>query len=161
MSVSLRKKKKGFIVILKLSKISHFSTIFTVFINSDTFNGSASLLMLNRPICVLLIPCSRFLIEKLTFTRLVKKFTVFYGTRRLITVFTGASHWSLSRARCLQFTPLHPISEKKKTILILSSNLRIGVSRGLFLPGFPTKILYDFSSLPCVLHVKCTCIYRY
>jgi len=29
-------------------------------------------------------------------TQLVKKFPAFYGTRRFITVFTTALHWSLS-----------------------------------------------------------------
>jgi hypothetical protein len=36
------------------------------------------------------------LFEKLTDTQLVKKFPGFYGTRRFITVFTRARHWSLS-----------------------------------------------------------------
>jgi len=36
------------------------------------------------------------LLEKLTVTQLVKKFSAFYGTRRFITVFTRARHWSLS-----------------------------------------------------------------
>jgi regulator of sirC expression with transglutaminase-like and TPR domain len=32
----------------------------------------------------------------LTVTQLVKKFPTFYGTQRLITMFTRAHHWSLS-----------------------------------------------------------------
>jgi len=42
----------------------------------------------------MLTPWSRVL-EKLTATQLVKKFPAFYGTRRFITVFTTARHWSL------------------------------------------------------------------
>jgi hypothetical protein len=44
----------------------------------------------------LFTPWSRVLLEKLTGFQLVKKFPVFYGTRRLITVVTGARHLSLS-----------------------------------------------------------------
>jgi hypothetical protein len=36
------------------------------------------------------------LLEKLQVAQLVKKFPVFYGTRRFITVFTTARHWDLS-----------------------------------------------------------------
>jgi hypothetical protein len=43
----------------------------------------------------ILIPWSTVL-EKLTVTQLLKKFTAFYGTRRFITVFTRSRHWSLS-----------------------------------------------------------------
>jgi hypothetical protein len=49
-------------------------------------------------------------LEKLTVTQLVKKFPALYGTRRFITVFTTAGHWSLSWARWIQCTPTHPAS---------------------------------------------------
>jgi hypothetical protein len=39
----------------------------------------------------------------------LKKFPAFYGTRRFITVFTRALHWSLSTARSIQSIPSHPI----------------------------------------------------
>jgi len=35
-------------------------------------------------------------LEKLIVTQLIKKFVAFCGTRRFITVFTRAHHWSLS-----------------------------------------------------------------
>jgi len=38
-------------------------------------------------------------LEKLIVTQLVKKFPAFYGRRMLITVFTRARHWSLSKFR--------------------------------------------------------------
>jgi hypothetical protein len=39
-----------------------------------------------------------------------------------------------------------------RSILILSSHLHLGLPSGFFPSGFPTKILHDFSSLPCVLY---------
>jgi len=45
---------------------------------------------------VQLTSCSRVLLEKLIVAQLVRKFPAFYGTRRFITVFTTARHWSLS-----------------------------------------------------------------
>jgi hypothetical protein len=56
----------------------------------------------------LLAPWSRFLLEKLTGLQLVKKFPVFYGTRRFITALTNAHHLSLSWAKSIQST--HPPS---------------------------------------------------
>jgi len=38
----------------------------------------------------------RRVFSKLTVTQLGKKFPAFYGTRRFITMFTRARHWSLS-----------------------------------------------------------------
>jgi hypothetical protein len=50
------------------------------------------------------------LLEKLPVVQLLKNYPVFYGTRRFITVFTRALHWSLSWARSIQSIPSHPIS---------------------------------------------------
>jgi hypothetical protein len=47
------------------------------------------------------------LLEKLPFVQPLKNFPAFYGTRRFITAFTRALHWSLSWARSIQ-SP-HPI----------------------------------------------------
>jgi hypothetical protein len=63
-----------------------------------------------------MIPQSRFLLEKLIVTQLIKKFLTFYATRRFITVFTRASHWSISWARWIQSTPSHRISLRSKLI---------------------------------------------
>jgi hypothetical protein len=49
----------------------------------------------------------KILLEKLTVTKLVKKFPTFYGTRSFITMFTAARHWFISLARWIQSTP-HP-----------------------------------------------------
>ena len=56
----------------------------------------------------LLIPWSRFLIEKLTVLQVVKKFPTFHGTRRFITAFTSFRHLSLSWASPIQSIYPHP-----------------------------------------------------
>jgi hypothetical protein len=68
-------------------------------------------------------------LEKLVVTQLVKKFPTFYETRRFITVFTRARHWSLSRARSTQSTLSHPTSLRS---ILISSHLRPCLPRGLF-----------------------------
>ena len=67
--------------------------------------------------------------------RLVKNFHAFYGTRMFITAFTSVRHLSLSWARSIQF--MSPHSSSWRSILI-SSHLRLGLTRGLFPSGFPT-----------------------
>jgi hypothetical protein len=59
-----------------------------------------------------LTPWSWALFEKSPVAQLLKSFQTFYGTRRFITVFARALHWSLSWARSIQSIPLHPISLK-------------------------------------------------
>jgi hypothetical protein len=61
-------------------------------------------------------------------------------------VFTRALHWSLSWAISIQSTPSHPIS--LRSILILSTYLRLGLPSGLFPSGFPTNILHAFLFAP-------------
>jgi len=51
------------------------------------------------------ITWSRVFPEKLRVVRLVKKYTTFYGTRRLITVFTRARHCPLPWAIWIQSSP--------------------------------------------------------
>jgi hypothetical protein len=64
-------------------------------------------------------------LEKLTGSRLVKKFPSFYGTRRFITAFTSPRHLSVSWARSIQSLPPH--SASWRYIVILSSHLRLGL----------------------------------
>jgi hypothetical protein len=74
-----------------------------------------------------------------------------YGTRRFNPVFTRALHWSLSWAISIQSTPSHSIS--LRSILILSTHLRLGLPSGLFPSGFPTNIPYAFLFVP----IRATC----
>jgi len=71
---------------------------------------------------------------------IVKKFPIFYGTRRFITAFTRVRHLSLTWARSIQSMTPNPTS--LRSILILSSNLHLVLPSGLFPSGHPTKTLY-------------------
>ena len=99
----------------------------------------------------LLTPCCRVLLEKLTGLQLVKKFPAHHGTRRFITAFTTVRHLSLSWARPIQSIYPHPTSWR--SILILSTYLRLGLPSGLLPSGFPTKTLYTPLSSP----IRATC----
>ena len=88
----------------------------------------------------LLTPWCRDLLEKLTGLQLVKKFPAFHETRRFITALTSVRHLSLSWASPIQ--SIYPHSTSSRSILILSTHLRLGLPSGIFPSGFPTKTLY-------------------
>ena len=99
----------------------------------------------------LLTPWCRVLLEKLTGLQLVKKFTAFHRTRRFITTITSVRQLSLSWASPIQSIYPHPTSWR--SVLILSTHLRLGLPSGLFPFGFPTKTLYTLLSSP----IRATC----
>ena len=92
----------------------------------------------------LLTPRCRVLLENLTGLQLVKKFPAFHVTRRFITALTSFRHLSLSWARPIQSIYPHPTSWR--SILILSTHLRLGLPSGLLHFGFLTKTLHTPSS---------------
>jgi len=83
----------------------------------------------------LLTPWCRVLVEKLTGLQLVKKFPAIHGTQRFITALTTVRHLSLSWASPIQYIYPHPTS--CRYILILSTDLRLGLPSGLIPSGFP------------------------
>ena len=86
---------------------------------------------------LLLTPWCRVLLENLTGLQLVKKFPAFHGTRKFITALTRVRHPSLSWASPIQSIYPHPTSWR--SILIISTHLRLGLPCGLLPSGFPSK----------------------
>ena len=99
----------------------------------------------------LLTPWCRVLREKLTGLQIVKKFPAFHGTGRFITSLTSVRHLSLSWASPIQSIYPHPTSWR--SILILSTHLRLGLPSGPLPSGFPTNTLYTPLSSP----IRATC----
>ena len=108
-------------------------------------------LMRNTYITYLLTPWCKVLLEKLTGLQLVKKFPSFHGTRKFIIALTSVRQLSLSWANPIQSIYPHPTSWR--SVLILSTHLRLGLPSGLFPSGFPSKIIYTSLSSP----IRATC----
>ena len=111
-----------------------------------SYNQIKSLILSWRIHIHLLAPWSTVLLEKLTDLQLVKKFPEFYRTRKFITAFTSARYLSLSWASPIQ--SIHPHSTSWRSILILSSHLRVGLPSGLFPSCFPHQNPVHASPLP-------------
>ena len=100
----------------------------------------------------LLTPWCRVHLGNLTGLQLVKKFPAFHGTRRFITALTSVRRLSLSWASPIQTIYPHPTSWR--SILILSTHLRLGLPSGLLPSGFSSKTLYTPSSHPYAPHAQ-------
>jgi len=87
----------------------------------------------------LLTPWCRVLLEKLTGLQWVKKFSAFHGTRRFITALTSVRHLSLSWASPTQSIYPHPTSWR--SVLILTTHLRLGLPSGLLSSVIPSQLL--------------------
>jgi hypothetical protein len=96
----------------------------------------------------LLTPWNTVLLEKLTGSQLVKKFPPFYGTWRFITA--SALHLSLSWASSIQSITPHLTS--LRSILILSSHLRLGLPVVSFTQVSPPKPYTRLLPPPTALH---------
>jgi len=77
----------------------------------------------------LLTPWCRVLLEKLTGLQLVKKFPSFHGNRMFITALTSVRHLYLSWVSPIQ--SIYPHHTSWRSVLILSTHLRLGLPSGL------------------------------
>ena len=112
---------------------------------------------IHLPTLYLLTPWCRVILEKLTGLQLVKKFPHFIQPEGSLSHSTSVSHSSLSWASPIQYIYPHPTSWR--SILILSTHLRLGLPSGLFPSGFHSKTLYTLLSSPvcakCIASTTC------
>ena len=116
---------------------------------NSTYSSERSLMLfvfsdLGSGVIYLLTPWCRVLLEQLTGLQLVKKFPAFHGTRRFITALTSLRHLSPSWASPIQ--SIYPHHTSWRSILILSTHLRLGLPIGLLPSGFPKTLYTPFSS---------------
>jgi hypothetical protein len=118
-------------------------------------NSGWSAILLRSWIAYFLNPCSRVLLEKLTGSAASQEIPRIFRTRRFLTVLTSARHLSLYWANSIQSPQPPPTS--CRSILILSSHLRLGLPNGLFPSGFPTRTLC--TPLPWCLPTRLQCVH--
>ena len=109
-------------------KTSYVSRVFRRL--SKCYQYTPSLAIPTEQLTYLLHRAESFLRSQLVL-QLIKKFPAFYGTPKFITVLTSARDLSLSWANSIQSPQALPTSSR--SILILSSHLRLGLPNGLFL----------------------------
>jgi len=122
----------------------------------DTWRQTKTITVLTH----LLTPWSGVLLEKLTGLQLVKKFPIFYGTRRFITAITSTRQVSLPWASLIQSILPHPTS--RRSILILSSHLRLGLPKWSLSLRFPHQNPEDASPKNnCATHKVCLRVWSF
>jgi len=126
-------------------------------LNTGSFALRSTLSPVLPTVTYLITPWCGVLLEKLTGLQLVKKFPAYHGTRRFITALTSVRHLSVSWASPIQSIYAHPTSWR--SILILSTQLRLGLPSGLLPSVFPTKTLYTPLSSPKIALCIFTSIY--
>jgi len=112
-------------------RFNHYKTVYFI-----TFTFVPSILILLTPWC-------RVLLEKLTGLQLVKKFPALHVTPRFITALTSVRHLSLSWTCPIQSIYPHPTSWR--SILILSTHLRLGLPIGFLPSGYLLTYLLTYS----------------
>jgi hypothetical protein len=90
------------------------------------------------------------LLQRSIVVRTLDSFPSFYGTPRFNTEFTRSLHLSLSWVRPIQSPSPH--STSTRSVLMLSTYLRLALPSGLFPSDFPTNNLYTFLFSAFVLH---------
>jgi hypothetical protein len=66
---------------------------------------------------------ARLLLEKLIVAQLFKKFSAYYGSRRFITVFTKARHWSKLKQEVLERTNLPTFLTLFKNVVCIKTSV--------------------------------------
>ena len=130
-----------------------FVFLFRATIITFTLNTHAQYLSLQiaRLLLLTYLLHGRVLLEKLTGSAASQEIPRIFGTRKFLTVPTSARHLSLSWANSIQSPQLPPASWR--SILILSSHLRLGLPNGLFPSGLPTRTLC--TPLPSPIRATC------
>jgi hypothetical protein len=137
---------------LKTSRYVVYFVLVCISLSALLLNVCTSLLHSQHEACILIyLHHAAAFLEKPTGLQLVKKFPSFYRTRRFITAFTNAHHLSLSWATAIQ--PISPHAITCRSILILSSHIRLDLPSGLF-PDYPTKTLHTSLPSPSEIHAS-------